>query len=80
MNRKNNRPAYDRRLGNIRVAIFENESDGRVFFNASFTRRYKEGEEWKDSSTFNGLHDLAVLKELIGRAADYIASREEATE
>lgn len=80
MSKKGSKPVYDKRLGNIRVAIFENESDGRVFFNASLTRRYKEGEEWKDTSTFNGLHDLAVVKELVGRAADYIASREEATE
>ena len=80
MSRRNSKPVYEKRLGSVRVAVFENESDGRKFFNASLTRSYKDGDEWKESSTFNGLHDLAVLKEVVCRAADFIASREEAAE
>lgn len=80
MSRKSSKPVYEKRLGSIRLAVFENESDGRRFFNASITRSYKDGDEWKESNTFNGLHDLALLKEVVGRAADFIASREEAAE
>ena len=40
-------------LGNITAAIWANKTkDGRVWFNVTVTRRYKDGDQWKDTSTF----------------------------
>ena len=58
-----NRPCYDKRIGSIRVAIWENtsESNGtpKKWHNVSIIRRYKDGNDWKESPTLNGLGDLA---------------------
>lgn len=72
-----NRPVYEKRLGHVRVAVWENLADGKPWYNVSLTRRYKEGEEWKDATTFNGLSDLAVVKDAVALAQSWIARRED---
>jgi len=69
-------PVFERRLGSIRVAVFENESDTGPWWTATLVRRYKaEGEEWKDSNSFNGLQDLAVVQEALCLAQHFIRER-----
>ena len=79
MSKKTNTPVYSQQLGAIRVAVWEAATDeGRVYHNASITRSYREknSEEWKESSSFNGLADLALVKEAARLAADFIQMRE----
>ena len=78
MTKQGNKPVFERRLGNVRLVVFENESNGRAYFNVAMTRSYKDGNEWREVNTFNGLHDLALLKELIGQAAGFLALQESA--
>ena len=46
-----NRPCFEKRVGNIRVAIWENTSDSKnggtskKWHNVSITRRYKDADE-----------------------------------
>ena len=55
-----NRPAYAKRIGNVRVTVWENENEGQTYFNSSLVRRYKDGDEWKESSNLNGLSDITA--------------------
>jgi len=72
-----NRPSYEKRLGNIRVAVWENITDGKRWHNAAITRRYKQGDDWKEASTFNGQADLALVAECVQCAKAWIAERRE---
>ncbi|HMP80307.1 MAG TPA: hypothetical protein PKD54_12710 [Pirellulaceae bacterium] len=72
-----NRPAYAKRVGNIRVTVWENVNDGQTFFNTSVVRRYKDGEDWKETSTFNGLSDISAALFALNAAANYISQRED---
>lgn len=42
-------PAYEARLNHIRLTVWENVNKGSSYFNTVITRRYKEGDEWKDT-------------------------------
>lgn len=71
------KPAFEQRLNHIRVTCWENRStEGRRWFNTTVTRRYKDGEEWKEATTFNGLADLTLVTECIRLATDFIRRAE----
>ena len=72
------RPSYEKRLGNIRVAVWENNTEGKVWHNAAITRRYKKDDEWREATTFNGHADLALVAECVQSAKSWIAGRQEA--
>lgn len=66
-------PVYEIRLAHIRVSVWANRSERGTWFNTVVTRRYRDGDEWKDSNSFSGLADLAIVVEGIRLARDYIA-------
>lgn len=58
-----NRPVDTVRVGNVDIPIWRNEGTKGEFFSAgSPTIRYKDGEEWKDGTSY-GRHDLLDLAE-----------------
>ena len=59
-----NQPVHSIRHGRIKAAIWENPSDNGVFHNVTIHRSYKDGETWKDSSSF-GYDDLTVAAKLL---------------
>ena len=65
------KPIHDFRLGHIRAAIWANQNDGRVRYAVTIVRRYRNGTEWKDTTTFNA-EDLLVVAHLAKRASDWI--------
>ena len=56
-----NSPEKMFRIGNVSASVFVNEVQGeggkRKLRNVNLQRRYKDGDEWKSSSSF-GLGDL----------------------
>ena len=64
-------PTSEVRIGQIKAAIWKNETDAGTRFNVTVTRIYKEGEEWKYSERF-GRNDLLVLAKVLDRAHDRI--------
>lgn len=70
------RPSFEVRLGAIRVSVWRNEGENGAWYNTVITRRYRDGEDWKETNTFNGLADLALVLEGAHRAREFIASRE----
>ena len=74
-NRNAPTPAYEARLNHIRLTIWENVNKGSSYFNTVITRRYKEGDEWKESCTFSGLGDLALVAEAVNLAREFVRER-----
>ena len=54
------KPVHEVRLGRIKAAIWENDTQNGTRHNVTFTRLYKDGEQWKDSTSF-GRDDLPLL-------------------
>jgi len=59
------RPVHEVRMGRIRAAIWENSTEKGVRHNVTISRLYKDGDHWKDSTSF-GREDLL----LVGKVAD----------
>jgi len=70
------------RFGAISASVFTNEidTDGgkKTIRNVKLQRRYKNGDEWKTSSSFT-LADLPTAIAVLERALDYVAGREAET-
>jgi hypothetical protein len=56
-------------MGRIRAAIWQNETENGVRHNVTVTRLYKDGNNWKDSSSF-GREDLPLDLPLVAKMAD----------
>lgn len=80
MKKERSKPVHEVRLNHIRGTVWENVSnDGKRWFNTSIARRYQDGDEWKDATTFNGLADLALVAEAVRDCQDYIRWQERQT-
>lgn len=74
-----NRPVHEIRLGNIRATIWQNESsEGGAWYRASITRRYKNGNEWADTTSFSR-DDLPVVGQATSMAYAWIWEQEAAS-
>jgi hypothetical protein len=70
-----NRPVHTVRYGTIQAAIWRNMvgngNASRPMYSVKFSRSYKEGEHWKDSTSF-GLDDLLLLAKAANDAHTFI--------
>ena len=66
-----NRPVHEIRIGRIRAAIWENETQNGLRHNVTFTRLYKDGGQWMDSGSF-GRDDLPLLAKVADQAHTWI--------
>ena len=57
-----NKPVQTFRIGNDQAAIWKNSSEKGDFYNVTFNRSYKSGEQLKNSSSFLQRDLLAVSK------------------
>jgi hypothetical protein len=67
----NAKPVHEIRMGRIKAAIWENETQNGTRHNVTVTRLYKDGDQWKDSQSF-GRDDLPVLAKVLDRAHSWI--------
>ena len=65
------KPKHELRLGAIKAAIWKNTTDAGVRYNATFSRLYKDGDEWLSSDSF-GRDDLLVLAKIADLAHSWI--------
>ena len=70
---------HDIRLGSIKAAIWKNETDGAAHFNTTFSRLYKDGEQWKSTDSF-GRDDLLLLAKVADAAHSWIHALVQAKE
>ena len=54
------KPVAEVRIGRVKAAIWSNDTEGGTRHNVTFSRLYKDGEEWKSTQSF-GRNDLLVL-------------------
>jgi tRNA A37 threonylcarbamoyladenosine modification protein TsaB len=72
MNDKTQQPVHNIRVGGINGAIWEQKAQNGNFYNATFSRSYKnEKEEWKTSHTYT-VNQLDDLRRAITEAETYI--------
>lgn len=73
------KPSATFRLRGISASVFENhtQNDGRdvSFYKVSLQRRYRDGDEWKTSSSFSR-DDVPVAKLLMEQAWQFILETE----
>lgn len=63
------RPEYTAKVGNVEIAVWKNHGSSGEFFTASSpTIRYKDGDQWKDGSSY-GAVDLLALAEAAREAS-----------
>ena len=65
------RPVHEIRIGRIKAAIWENATETGVRHNVTVSRLYKDGEQWKDSTSF-GRDDLPLVAKVVDRCHDWI--------
>lgn len=65
------RPVHEVRIGRVRAAIWANDTQTGPRHNVTFSRLYKDGEEWKDSASF-GRDDLPLLAKVSDLAHSWI--------
>ena len=56
----NSKPAAELRIGVVKATVWENGIGGITRHNITFSRLYKDGDQWKTTQTF-GRKDLLVL-------------------
>lgn len=76
-----NRPVHQVRFGNVRAAIWSNQTERGQMFNVSVTRSYKtKGDDgndvWADSTSF-GRDDLLSLAKALDHAHTWICSQQQ---
>ncbi len=69
------KPAFEARLNHLRATVWENRKDGASWYTVNVTRRYRDGDQWKDASSLNGLADIVLAREALARAADFIRTK-----
>ena len=65
------KPIHEVRLGAIKAAVWKNDTSNGVRYNTTFSRLYKDGDEWKNTDSF-GRDDLLVLAKVADRAHSWI--------
>lgn len=68
-------PVHEIRLGAIKAAIWKNETENGPRFNSTFSRIYRNGDEWKSTDSF-GRDDLLVLAKVADLAHSWITQPE----
>jgi len=69
--RSKKRPIHELRLGRIRAAVWENSTQNGMRHNVTISRLYKDGDQWKDSTSF-GRDDLPLLAKVADLAHTWI--------
>jgi hypothetical protein len=66
------RPVHEIRIGRIRAAIWENESENGTFHNVTLSRLYKDDDDqWRDSASFSR-DDLPLVAKVCDQVHSWI--------
>lgn len=72
MSKNKQKPAHEIRLGRIKAVVWENEVEGGgVRHNVQIQRLYKDGDQWKDSTSF-GRDDLPLVAKVADMAHSWV--------
>lgn len=65
------RPVNEIRLGAVKAAVWRNEVEGGFRYNVTFSRLYKDGDQWQSTDSF-GEDTLLVLAKVADEAHTWI--------
>ena len=65
------RPVHEVRLGRIKAAVWQNETENGVRHNVTIARLYRDGDVWKDTTSF-GRDDLPLVAKVSDIAHTWI--------
>lgn len=68
------KPAHQIRLGAIKAAVWKNNTEVGVRYNVTFTRLYKQGEQWASTESF-GRDDLLLLAKVADQTHSWICAQ-----
>ena len=72
---RNSKPVHEIKLASIRASIWANQSErGHAWYSVSITRLYRDGETWKDTTSF-GRDDLPLVVKAAEMAYAWIWSQ-----
>ena len=71
MPKPKDKPVHEVRIGFIKAAIWQNNTDAGVRYNVTLARLYKDGEEWCSTDSF-GRDDLLLLGKVADQAHSWI--------
>ena len=66
----NPKPISEVRIGRVKATIWPNGTEGRTRYNVTFSRLYKDNDQWKSTQSF-GRNDLLLL----AKVANQVHSR-----
>jgi len=69
--RSGNGPVFSVRHRALKAAVWKNDTENGAMFNTTVSRSYKDGEVWKESSSF-GFDDVLVIAELLRACHSFI--------
>ena len=72
------KPVHEIRLGRIRAAIWENQTQNGNMYNVTITRLYKDESGWNDSGSF-GRDDLPLVEKVADLAHSWIFQQSQET-
>jgi len=72
----NRKPIHEIRMGRIKAAIWQNETDNGIRYNVTVGRLYKDGESWTQTESF-GRDDLPVLAKVADQAHTFIFQKQQ---
>ena len=68
------KPINEVRLGHLKAAVWKNDTESGVRYNVTFSRLYKDGDQWKSTDSF-GRDDLLLLGKVADQAHSWICSQ-----
>jgi len=75
MENANTKPVHTVKIGAIKAAVWENQTEHGTRHSVTLSRLYKEGEEWKQSTSFHR-DDLLVVAKVADIAHDWICANQ----
>ncbi len=66
-----NKPVHEIRLGRIKAAVWANDTEHGVRHGVTLCRIYKDGNQWKETTSF-GRDDLLVVAKIVDHANTWI--------
>ena len=68
------KPINEVRIGAVKAAIWRNEVNGGVRYNATFSRLYRDEDQWRSTESF-GRDDLIVLAKVADQTHSWICAQ-----
>ncbi|MCY2987747.1 MAG: hypothetical protein NTY19_07775 [Planctomycetota bacterium] len=73
------KPVHEVRLGRIKAAIWRNDTQNGSLYNVTISRLYKDGNQWKDATSF-GRDDLPLVAKVADQVHTWIFNQTQAQE